>query len=91
MPWARPSVCISSRTKRKKIDFVLTENDQITHLIEAKHQDRHVPRYLAQLAKQFPQAKSALLVRHLRQPEQRGLVHVEPAAPWLAELSPRAQ
>lgn len=77
--------------EKKEIDFVLTENDQITHLIEAKHQDRHVPRYLAQLAKQFPQAKSALLVRHLRQPEQRGLVYVEPAAPWLAELSPRAQ
>lgn len=75
--------------QHKEIDFVLTENDQITHLLEAKHQDTQVPRYLAQLAEQFPTAQSLLLVRHLRQPEQHGRVRIEPAAEWLAELSPR--
>ncbi|HEY7906470.1 MAG TPA: ATP-binding protein [Wenzhouxiangella sp.] len=75
--------------QHKEIDFVLTENHEITHLIEAKHQDARIPRYLAQLAQQFPRARSLLLVRHLRQPEQRGNVQIEPAAPWLAELSPR--
>lgn len=74
--------------EKKEIDFVLTENNEITHLIEAKHQDARIPRYLAQLSQQFPKARSLLLVRHLRQAEQRGSVQIEPAAPWLANLSP---
>ena len=35
----------------------------------------------------LPSAGASLLVRYLRQPEQRGRVAVERAADWLARLS----
>ncbi len=41
---------------------------------------------LARLSEQFPEAERLVLVRHLRQPERRGRVSVEPAAQWLAQL-----
>jgi len=46
-----------------------------------------VPPYLAAIAERFPGAGATLLVRHLRQPEQRGRVAVERAATWLAQLA----
>ena len=46
-----------------------------------------IARYLAAIAERFPDAGAALLVRHLRQPEQRGRVAVERAADWLARLA----
>ena len=54
--------------------------------IESKWADPKIPKYLATIASRFPSAKATLLVRHLRQREQRGLISVEPAADWLANL-----
>jgi hypothetical protein len=46
-----------------------------------------VPSYLVAIAERFPGAGATLLVRHMRQPEQRGPVAVERAAEWLAQLA----
>jgi predicted AAA+ superfamily ATPase len=71
----------------KEIDFVLCEDEVPVRLIECKLTDPLVPAYLARLSAQFPEAESLVLVRHLRQPERRGRVSVEPAAQWLAQLA----
>jgi predicted AAA+ superfamily ATPase len=70
----------------REIDFVVCEAGQPKELIECKWSNPSVPPYLAATAERFPQAKATLLVRHLRQREQRGLVAVESAADWLARL-----
>jgi predicted AAA+ superfamily ATPase len=71
----------------REIDFVLCENGEPLGFAECKLSDPSVPPYLASIAARFPEAGAALLVRHLRQPEQRGRVAVERAADWLARLS----
>lgn len=70
----------------REIDFVIAESEEPTHLIECKWADVSVPPYLMLTAARFPSAQSLLLVRHLRQAEQRGPVRVERAADWLATL-----
>lgn len=70
----------------REIDFVLCEANEPIGFAECKLTDAHVPPYLAAIAEQFPAAGATLLVRHLRQPEQRGRVAVERAADWLARL-----
>lgn len=72
--------------EKREIDFVVTESGQPTRLIECKWSDPSLPAYLATMAARFPDAQATLLVRHLRQREQRGKVAVEPAADWLATL-----
>ena len=71
----------------REIDFVLCEGASPLGFAECKLADPHVPPYLAAIAERFPAAGSTLLVRHLRQPEQRGRVAVERAADWLARLA----
>lgn len=71
----------------REIDFVLCENGLPVGFAECKLADPAVPAYLAAMAERFPQAGAALLVRHLRQPEQRGRVAVERAPDWLARLA----
>jgi len=71
----------------REIDFVLCAAGQPLGFAECKLADPAVPPYLAATAERFPQAGCVLLVRHLRQPEQRGRVAVERAADWLARLS----
>jgi len=68
----------------REIDFVLCEAGAPVRLIECKWADAAVPAYLAAMSARFPSAAATLLVRHLRQREQRGAVAVEPAADWLA-------
>lgn len=70
-----------------EIDFALCEGDEPLGFAECKLADPHVPPFLAAIAERFPAAGAAVLVRHLRQPEQRGRVAVERAADWLARLS----
>ena len=70
----------------REIDFVICDSGAPLQLIESKWADPKVPKYLATIASRFPRAKATLLVRHLRQREQRGLISVEPAADWLANL-----
>lgn len=70
-----------------EIDFALCENGEPLGFAECKLSDPAVPPYLAAIAARFPSAGASLLVRYLRQPEQRGRVAVERAADWLARLS----
>lgn len=71
----------------REIDFALCEGDEPLGFAECKLTDPHVPPYLAAIAGRFPSAGATVLVRHLRQPEQRGRVTVERAADWLARLA----
>lgn len=71
----------------REIDFALCENGEPLGFAECKLSDPAVPPYLAAVAERFPAAGASLLVRYLRQPEQRGRVSVERAADWLARLS----
>ncbi|MDP2752088.1 MAG: ATP-binding protein [Rhodocyclaceae bacterium] len=71
----------------REIDFVLCERSNPFHFIECKLSDLTVPPYLLATATRFPSAKNTLLVRYLRQPEQRGPIAIERAADWLASLA----
>ncbi|MDP2795095.1 MAG: ATP-binding protein [Sulfurisoma sp.] len=71
----------------REIDFALCEKGEPVGFAECKLADPNIPPYLAAIAERFPGAGATLLVRHLRQPEQRGRVAVERAADWLARLS----
>ena len=70
---------------QREIDFAISESQQLLELIECKWANVGTPSYLAALSNRFPQARATLLLRHLRQREQRERVSVEPAAAWLAE------
>jgi predicted AAA+ superfamily ATPase len=72
--------------ERREIDFVICEQGEPTRLIECKWAENSVPPYLAATAARFPRASATLLMRHARQREQRGVVAVEPAAAWLAQI-----
>ena len=69
-----------------EVDFALSENRELTHLIECKLSDTCVHRALAGFASRFPEAESIQLVRDLRQEEYRAPVRIIAAAPWLAGL-----
>lgn len=71
----------------REIDFVLCENGEPLGFAECKLSDPTIPPYLAAIAERFPKACACVLVRHLRQPEQRGRVAVERAADWLVRLA----
>jgi len=70
-----------------EIDFALSRGKQLTHLIECKWADSVPNRAFAKFMPSWPDAEALQLVRHLRNTEQRGGVHVVPAAPWLAALA----
>ena len=69
-----------------EVDFALSEDNQLTHLIECKLADNTLHRALSGFATKFPQARAIQLVRDLRQEEHRGGVDITDAAPWLAAL-----
>jgi uncharacterized protein len=69
-----------------EVDFALSEDRKLTHLIECKLSDTNVHRALAGFASRFPEAESIQLVRDLRQEEYRAPVRITAAAPWLASL-----
>lgn len=69
-----------------EIDFALSEDQGLTHLMECKLSDTTRHRALASFAERFPQAQALQLVRDLRQEEYRAPVHITRAADWLAEL-----
>ncbi len=71
----------------REIDFVLCEKDEPLGFAECKLADSTVPPFLAAVAERFPAAGTTLLVRYLRQTEQRGRIAVERAADWLARLA----
>ncbi|MFA7243238.1 MAG: ATP-binding protein [Sulfuricellaceae bacterium] len=73
--------------ERHEIDFVLTEDNGVTDLIEVKQSAAVVAPYFHRMAEQFPQARAIQIVAELRQETQRGKVEVTAAASWLAELA----
>jgi len=70
-----------------EVDFCLSEQQALTHLVECKLADAQPHRALVRFAAQFPQADAVQLVRDLRQAEAWRGVQVERAADWLVRLS----
>jgi predicted AAA+ superfamily ATPase len=70
-----------------KVDFALSRDGALTHLIECKLADAAPQRALAGFAEHFPEAQALQLVQQLRQEEQRGRVRITEAAGWLSNLA----
>jgi predicted AAA+ superfamily ATPase len=70
-----------------EVDFVLTDDNRVTQLIECKHADASPHRALVNFAARLPEAEALQLVRDLRQEEARGPVRITQAANWLAGLA----
>lgn len=69
-----------------EVDFALSLDGALTHLVECKLTDTKPHRALVGFAERFEPALAVQLVRHLRQQEQRGRVAITTAADWLARL-----
>ncbi len=69
-----------------EVDFALSEDLRLTHLIECELADNTLHRALAGFAAKFPETEAIQLVRDLRQPEFRASVNITDAAQWLAAL-----
>ena len=69
-----------------EVDFSLSLEGSLTHLVECKLADSSPHRALSRFALQFPEAEAVQLVRDARQQEQRGAVSVVSAGEWLARL-----
>ncbi|MGB7501679.1 MAG: ATP-binding protein [Azonexus sp.] len=69
-----------------EVDFALSDDNRLTHLIECKLADPSLHRTLAGFAAKFPEANAIQLVRDLRQEEYRASVAITDAAEWLARL-----
>jgi len=70
-----------------EVDFALSEEDELTHLVECKYADAALHKPLARFAEQFAATEAVQLVAELRQEEQRGRVAIRRAGDWLAQLS----
>jgi len=70
-----------------EVDFALSEENRLTHLIECKLSDRVPHRALTRFARHFAEAEAVQIVYELRQEEYRAPVHILDAANWLKELS----
>ncbi len=68
-----------------EVDFALSQDEGLTHLIEGKLADTSVPLALAGFAERFPRAAAIQRVRDLRQEEYRAPVRIADAANWLRE------
>lgn len=70
-----------------EVDFALSEENRLTHLIECKLSDTVPHRALIRFANQFAEAEAVQIVHELRQEEHRAPVHVLDAANWLGKLA----
>ena len=70
-----------------EVDFALSEDNRLTHLIECKLSDSSTHRALARFANDFPEAEAVQIVCNLRQEECRAPVHILDAANWLGNLA----
>ena len=70
-----------------EVDFALSLDGQLSHLIECKLSDDRPHRALVGFAGRFPQVQAVQLVRHLRQEQQVGRVQITATGPWLASLA----
>ena len=73
-----------------EVDFALSDDRELSHLIECRLSDSSVHRALAGFANKFPGAEAIQLVRDLRQEECRASVRITGAAGWLAGLEASA-
>lgn len=69
-----------------EVDFALSENDALTHLVECKHADNSLHKPLHRFATQFAATEAVQLVAELRQEENRDRVSIRRAGDWLATL-----
>jgi len=69
-----------------EVDLALSDDKQLTHLIEYKLTDGSLHRPLVSFAGKFPAAQAIQSVRDPRQEEVRAAGHVADAAEWLAAL-----
>ncbi len=70
-----------------EVDFALSTDNEMTHLIECKLSDNTVHHALASFSVKFPHAEAVQIVRELRQEEYRAPIHIRDAASWLYALS----
>jgi predicted AAA+ superfamily ATPase len=70
-----------------EVDFALSEEGRLTHLIECKLGDNKPHRGLLRFAGQFPDAEAVQIVYGLRQEEFRNGIRISDAANWLVGLS----
>jgi len=70
-----------------EVDFALSEEGKLTHLIECKLGDNKPHRGLSRFAGEFPDAETVQIVYRLRQEEFRNGIRITDAANWLAGLS----
>lgn len=67
-----------------EVDFALSENDTLTHLVECKLSDAKPHRALGRFAEQWPQAQAVQLLRECRAEGDFGPLQLRDAAHWLA-------
>ncbi len=70
-----------------EVDFALSRDGALTHLIECKLGDDKPHRALLRFAGEFPSVQAVQLVRHLRQEQEVDGLRITAAAPWLAGLA----
>ncbi len=70
-----------------EVDFALSEENRLAHLIECKLSDNAPHRALTRFASQFAGAEAVQIVYDLRQEEHRAPVHILDAANWLGDLA----
>jgi uncharacterized protein len=70
-----------------EVDFAVSRDGELTHLVECKVADDRPHRALQRFAQEFPGVVAVQLVRDLRQDEDRGTVQLRRAGPWLATLA----
>jgi predicted AAA+ superfamily ATPase len=70
-----------------EVDFALSEEGRLAHLIECKLGDNKLHRGLLRFAGQFPDAEAVQIVYGLRQEEFRSGIRITDAANWLLDLS----
>lgn len=69
-----------------ELDFCLSEDDKLTHMVECKLSDSKPHRALARFADQWPQAQATQLVLACKVEADVGRLQVRDAATWLAVL-----
>lgn len=70
-----------------EVDFALSDDEHLTHLIECKWGDNSLHRSLSRFAEQFPNTEAVQIVQDLRQEEFRNSIRITDAANWLAGLA----
>lgn len=70
----------------KEADFVITDNDEVTRMMEVKLSHDKLSRSLIFFSQKFPGAEAFQLVHNLRHTQYKERIHVVPAGEWLAGL-----